>query len=43
MANTVAPDQTAEQSDRSLIWVYTVYPDLYVWKLTIITAEWLVN
>ena len=46
MANSVDPDQTAPQSDlglhcssrSSLIWVNTVCPDLYAWKLRIITV-----
>ena len=37
MANSVDPDQ----SPHSLIWVYTVSPDLPVWKLRIITVPWI--
>ena len=36
MANSVDPDQTAPRS--SLIWVCTVYPDISVRKLRIITV-----
>ena len=35
IAKSVDPDQTAPRADCSLIWVYTVCPDLSVRKLRI--------
>ena len=37
MANSADPDQTAPRN--SLIWVYTVCPDLSVQKLRIVTVD----
>ena len=47
MANSVDPDQTGsvdpDQTAHSLIWVYTVCPDLPVRKLRTITGKTAIN